>query len=342
MKQIDENVDLTETYEIKKRECLSEKEYAKVDAFIMKRTTTGEFINTLNYMDYHPQNRFKDDSIVIFDKGSQEVRGVMLAATEDSDTVISHPGTTFAGLILDRKAKLSVLEAVVDIMLGYYEKEYQTIIIKSKPDCYMIQPFHIIDYLLLQRGYLPGFSGLSNVIDIRTVRAEEDIFALFDSVKRNQVRKVLKEKKFRFSVGDEIREDVWQKMNENLKRKFDTQTTHTLQEIRELKRRCFENIKSYYVDTIDGEYGAFALVFLFKNVFHTQYLDVNYQFTGQYPNLLLVLEMIKEAAKNGYSYFSFGASTEKQGAVLNRGLYHYKAGYGGGEILLPVYKMEKT
>lgn len=44
----------------------------------------------------------------------------------------------------------------------------------------------------------------------------------------------------------------------------------------------------------------------------------------------------------GYCYFSFGASTEQEGEILNQGLYHYKAGYGGGDILLPVYTKVKA
>ena len=330
-------MDLIDKYEIRKRKDLSERDCLKVDSFIMKESTTGEFINTFKFLEYHPKDRFVDDSIVVVDCGSQEVKGVMLAAQDGCGGIISHPGTTFAGPIVDREAKLDVIQSVMDIMLGYYEKKYQQVKIKKIPEYYMQQPFQLIDYILLRRGYSFGMSAMANIININQIDSEEDILKLFDSKKRNHTRKVLKEKNFVFSSDDIIRGDVWENMNANLKNKFDSKTTHTLEEIRNLKERCPSDIKAFYVDHVNGEYAAFALGFFFKNVFHTQYLDVNYKYTGQYPNLLLVLKMIGEARKMGYSFFSFGASTEDEGSVLNTGLYNYKSGYGGGAILLPVY-----
>lgn len=328
---------LIDNLEIKQKVELTEKQAAKADAFIMKESTTGEFINTFRYLDYHPEGRFQDDSIVVLDKGSGEIRGVMVAARGDNDSIVSYPGTTFAGPIVDRAAKLETTEAVLDSMLGYYESRYREVRIKKQPDYYSRQPFHLIDYILLRRGYTYGMSALANIICIDRMNTEEDILALFHSKRRNQVRKVMKEGQFMFTAQEEIRKAVWKNMNENLQNKFGAKTTHTLEEIRDLQSRLPDNIRAFYADTADGTYGAFALCFLFKNVFHTQYLDVNYEHAGQYPNLLLILKLIQEAGGMGYHYFSFGASTEDGGKVLNRGLYSYKAEYGGGDILLPVY-----
>lgn len=327
---------LSDKYEIIQKKDLTEKQIIRADAFIMKDSTTGEFINTFNYLEYHPAERFQDDSIAVIDRGSGEIRGIMIAAY-DGDYVTSYPGTTFAGPVVDRAAKLEVTEAVLDKMLSYYESKYHEIKVKKIPEYYTLQPFHLIDYIFLQRGYVYGMSALANIICIDGVHSEDDILALFHSKRRNQVRKVVKEKGFILSAEDNIRENVWKNLNNNLQSKFRTGTTHTLEEIRELKRRCPNQIKAYYVDTKEGEYGAFAIVFLFKNVFHTQYLDVNYTYAGQYPNLLLILKLIEKAREIGYRYLSFGASTEDGGDVLNRGLYNYKAEYGGGDILLPVY-----
>lgn len=328
---------ITDNLEIRQKSELTERQTAKADAFIMKDSTTGEFINTFRYLDYHPEGRFQDDSIVVLDKGSGEIRGVMAAALGDNDSIVSYPGTTFAGPVVDRTAKLEVTEAVLDSMLGYYESRYREVRIKKQPEYYSAQPFHLIDYILLRRGYTYGMSALANIICIDGLGTEDDVLALFHAKRRNQVRKVIKEGQFMFAAQEEIREAVWENMNGNLRNKFGAKTTHTLEEIRDLQSRFPDHIKAFYADTADGTYGAFALCFLFKNVFHTQYLDVNYEHAGQYPNLLLILKLIQEACGMGYRYFSFGASTEDGGEVLNRGLYGYKAEYGGGDILLPVY-----
>ena len=318
---------------------LADRQKKEVDAFIMKESTNGEFINSPKYLGYHPEGRFKDDSVVIVDAGSKAIRAVLMAAqvNGDEDSIISHPGTTFAGPIIDRKVRIELIEEVLDIMLCYYESKYRKIELKLSPAYYAGQACHVIDYYLLKRGYTYGMTGLANIIHISGIETEEDILQLFNSKRRNQVRKVIKEDFFEFQEEKIIKPLIWENMNKNLETKFQSKTTHTFEEICDLKLRYEPNILPFYVDTKEGEYGAFGLVYKFKNVFHTQYLDLNYDYSGKYPNLFLILKLIKKARECGYNYFSFGASTEDGGKILNYSLYNYKAEYGGGDIILPLY-----
>ena len=322
-----------EKIELIQIEMLTEKERNSVDAFLLSPNTNGEFINSLGYLAYHPRERFTEDSVVVRDVASKTVRGVMLATIdpENPKRVVSHMGTTFAGPILDQKLSIEGIETVLDLLMNYYEQRYEEIILKTTPPCYTAQPFDSIGYFLLRRGYTFGMTALANVIDLTQLHTEVDILQLFDAKKRNQTKKALKNESFIFGTSPCIRSEVWDQMNENLYHK----------EICDLARRVPERIQAFYVDTSDGDYGAFALVYKFKNVYHTQYLDTNYHYTGEYPNLLLVLRLIEQAMKEGYRYFSFGASTEAGGNIMNTGLYNYKSGYGGGDILLPKYTWRK-
>lgn len=319
---------------------ISERERKAVDAFILNADTNGEFINSLKYLGYHPEGRFIDRSVCVIDKGSGEIRGVLPAAEVpgDSETVISHPGTTFAGVIVNRKLSVKSMEEIVNLFMEFYEERYESVIIRLRPDFFAVQPFGDLSYFLLKRGFHYRMTGLSNVIDISGIRDENDIFALYDSTKRNQVRKVLRDGQFVFHDQNEVRRDVWLSMNQILEEKHHAHSTHTFEEMNELMGRVPDHISAYHVDHNNGEYGAFALIYRFKNVFHTQYLDTNYQYTGQYPNLLLIHKLIQTAREEGYSKFSFGISTENHGEILNYGLYNYKAGYGGGSILQGEYE----
>lgn len=325
---------------VKEIECALDKEKKAIDDFILSNDTNGEFINSLHYLAYHPKGRFTDKSIFVIDEGSGGIRGVFVAAEDpdNSKIIISHPGTTFAGIIVNRRLSIKSLEEIISIIMEYYEKRYDTVIVKLRPEFFSIQPFGGISYFLLKRGYQYHMSGLSNVIDISGVQNEEDIFALYDSTKRNQVRKALREKQFVLSDKNEIRRDVWTNMNNVLEEKHNAHSTHTFEEMRELMERVPRHISAYHVDKPDGEYGAFALIYKFKNVFHTQYLDTNYKYTGQYPNLLLIHKLIQIAREDGYTKFSFGVSTENHGQYLNYGLFNYKAGYGGGSIVQADYE----
>ena len=326
-------------YELVKIQELSEKEKQACDRFIMSESTSGEFINSLNYLAYHPKNRFIDDSILVRDIESKTIRGVVVATVDciDNNTIVSHSGTTFAGPIIDGKLGIDKALEVLDILTSYYEEKYKKIIFKLRPQWYDGQPFGKVEYYLFNHGYTGSQIALANVINIAGINTQEDVLKLFDSKRRNQVKKVIKEDLFHFSVGQDILSDVWVNMNDNLNKRFASHTTHTFEEIIDLKQRCGEHIAPYYVNDSNGNYGAFGLIYKFKNVFHTQYLDVNYEYTNHYPNLLLIMYLILEARKLGYSKFSFGPSTENAGAVINTGLYSYKAGYGGGDIIMPCY-----
>ena len=325
---------------IKELEHASERERKLIDDFILNPDTNGEFINSLNYLGYHPRGRFEDKSIFIVDEGSGNIRGVFIAA-EDIDNpkrIISHPGTTFAGIIVNKKLSIKNLEEIVNLIMEYYEKRYESIVVRLRPEFFDIQPFGEVSYFLLRRGYRYCMSGLSNVIDISNIHNEDDIFRMYDATKRNQVRKALREKQFIINNTNKLRKDVWDNMNNTLKEKHNAHSTHTFDEIEELMRRVPTNISAYYAEKIDGEYGAFALVYKFKNIFHTQYLDTNYKYTGQYPNLLLIHNLLQIARQEGYAKFSFGVSTENHGLYLNCGLFNYKSGYGGGSVVQAEYE----
>lgn len=325
--------------ELMKVSSLSAKEIEKVDSFILDQNTNGEFINTISFLDYHHEKWFKDDSIIIRDSGSKNIKGVMVACVlpDAKDKIISHAGTTFSGPIINYTDSFEMTSKCIEMMFDYYEEKYKTIELRIPPVFFGAQPFGIIDFMLLNRGFQYRMKGLSNIIDLSHVNNEEDVFSMFNGKRRNQVKKVCRSEKFIFQENDEISADVWEQMNNNLNRKFGVSATHSIEDIRDLKSRFPNNIKAYYVNTNNGEYGAFCLAFKFKNVFHTQYLDTNYEYTGQYPNLYLIKELILLSINEGYNYFSFGASTENNGEYMNEGLYSYKAGYGGGSILLPMY-----
>ncbi|HPT59845.1 MAG TPA: GNAT family N-acetyltransferase [Fervidobacterium sp.] len=316
-----------------------DKKRMKIDEFILDKNTNGEFINTFKYLSYHPQDRFLDDSIYVEDENSGNIRCVLMsAATRDnSQVIISHPGTTFAGIVLRNRTSIDELTTIISLIEKYYQSKYQDIILKLSPIIYQTQPNQLLEYLLFRNGYQFGFTALANVIELTDIKSEDDIFALYTSSGRNHVRRTLIKDLYTFQRESYIDEHIWQSINNNLTSKYKVKATHSYEEISELLRRFPTNIIPYVVYRNSGEYGAFGLVYKFKHVFHTQYLDVNYQLSNENPNYFLIHNLIKIAAEEGYRYFSFGASTENRGQYLNTSLFDFKNAFGGGSILLPMY-----
>ena len=74
---------------------------------------------------------------------------------------------------------------------------------------------------------------------------------------------------------------------------------------------------------------AGSMVFLFgSQVFHTQYLAADQSCLKLYPMNFLDANLIRTARERGFSYFSFGTSTEEHGTVLNKKLAEFKEGFG--------------
>jgi len=321
---------------------MPEKEINKIDAFILDPETNGEFINTIKYLSYHGE-RFLEDSIYVTDKENGSVMGVVLATVDQKHkSVVSYGGTTFAGPVLNLKMSFQHCEAVMELLLDYYERRYQQIKFKITPEFYSNRQIGVISYILLKHGYRYGMTALANVIDLFGITEEETVFRLYDSKRRNQIRKSIRNELFTISRGDAIKSDIWLAMNESLGRKFGVRATHSYEEISELQKKFPKSIIPYEVYSKEGEYAAFALIFKFKNVFHTQYLDVNYAYSKEYPNLFLIHFLIQDAANERYRLFSFGASTEQDGQFLNEGLFTYKQGYGGGSIILPAFDKNRS
>lgn len=325
---------------VKSVRSLEEKEKSRTNSFILDDNTNGEFINSIEYLSYHPEKRFNDESIVIIDRESGSIKCVLMAASTHAEPykLISHPGTTFSGLVCDKNLKYDELMMLIDVIEEHYkELNYKEIILKMTPAQYGEQPYQVIEYALMMKAYNFGITAMVNMIDLFKVKNEVDVFSLYSSGRRNHVKSSIKKDVLTFSKLDYLNKEIWDNINDNLKNKFGTNTTHSYDEIEELCLRFPQNISSYVVYKDGNEYGAFALVFKFKNVFHTQYLDMNYSLSGYYPNLYLMHYLICEAIILGYRFFSFGSSTESSGAHLNEGLYNYKNGFGGGSILLPKY-----
>ncbi|MCI8378508.1 MAG: GNAT family N-acetyltransferase [Lachnospiraceae bacterium] len=329
-------------FTLKKRQDWTKSETTRVNKFIMDKSTNGEFIHAPFFLEYHPKNRFTDDSVAIFDLNCGTVAGVMMAAVDPNNKrcVISHPGTTFAGPVVKNGASISLKERIVSMLLNYYESIYSKICIKTVPEIYTTQCYGEISYFLLKRGYNIGMTALANVANISKYHSEDEVFELYKGKRRNHIRKAIALNNFKLESNKTIRKDVWDHMTDNLCKKFHSRPTHSYSEVCSLVERCPEYIKAYYANSKDGDYGAFALIFQFKNVFHTQYLDTNYAYAGQYPNLFLIHHLFLEAIKTGCTFFSFGSSTENGGNYLNQGLHNYKAEYGGGSIILPIYQKD--
>ena len=128
----------------------------KWDAFVMQHAMNGTFLHTRRFLQYHPQGRFTDASLMIYN--GQELCAVIPAAVQMVDgrrMLRSHPGSTFGGVIMGpellRAPRLVELMGELDQWL--MRQGYEACELKLTSDLFSTLPTDCLQYALYHAGY---------------------------------------------------------------------------------------------------------------------------------------------------------------------------------------------
>jgi len=133
-------------------------------------------------MEYH-QERFEDASLMIY---KEQKLVAVLPANRKGDTVFSHQGLTYGGLLLSPKAKLTeVISIFKSVLISLKAKKISGLIIKQLPVFYATVPAQELEYLAF-------------ICDAKTIRI--DAASVIDmrnrlAIQSNRVEGVKKAKK---------------------------------------------------------------------------------------------------------------------------------------------------
>ena len=297
---------------------------ASWDHFV-RQSKNGLFLFQRNYLEYHA-NRFSDSSLLFF-QGAELV--ALMPANRVDDTVVSHGGITFGGIISGQKMKtvrmLHVFSALVNKLR---ERAVKKLIYKAIPHIY------------------------------HTLPAEEDLYALFlhnarlfrrdvsSTVAAAQKPPVAKGRKGALrramSQGLEVAraEEFCQFMaieDANLQSRYGARPVHTATEMQLLAGRFPDNIK-LYTASLRCEMLAGVIIYESRNVAHTQYIA-----STEKGRSLGALDCIMNVLLNEVymekPYFDFGTSTLEEGRTLNATLIQNKESYGGRATVHDFYEL---
>lgn len=308
----------------------------KWDEFI-KKSANGTFLQSRLFLDYHPQGRFEDNSL-LFMNGSNII--AMMPAnliTGKEKILYSHQGSTFGGIILSKQSmNIGYLDLIFKCLHDYLlENHFDKIILKQPGKIYTNEVSELLDYYYFLNDYV---SSLEVGYYIDYSKYNEDVISNFSSSRRRDYRYSLKNE-LSFSHL-EAYDDImcfYDILCDNYK-KFDKKPVHSLDELIDFKFHRLPQNTDFYGVYLKDEMIAGGMIFKFASqVFHTQYLAVRQDMTNIYANEFLYTKLIETAKEEGYRYISFGTSTFDGGRVLNRKLAQYKEGYGTFEYVNRTY-----
>lgn len=284
------------------------------------------FLFHRNFMEYH-KDRFEDYSLLVFE---DDKLIAVLPANRVGDTVYSHQGLSYGGLVLETKSKLShVISIFKNILKFLNENEIFKINIKLIPSFYCTTFSEELGYcLFILDAKLYRRDSLS-VIDLTTK-------IQFSKDRKEGVKKGIKKE---LIVREEATFDLfWDEiLIPNLSNKHQVKPVHSKEEIIKLKNKFPENIRQFNV--YDGtKIVAGTTIFVNKNVVHSQYISGN-ESKNENGSLDFLHNYLITVIFKDKNYFDFGISNEDAGRKINSGLLYWKESFGAKTVTQSFYEV---
>jgi len=302
------------------------------DDFVLNHSINGNFLQTRNFLNYHPSGRFVDVSLLYYD-AKNNLRAAIPAAVvegEKGKSFVSHPGSTYGGIVIDEKScSAKRLQAIIDDLLSYLKSNGFIAADLRFPPSFLCKDgcISLMEYMLQLNGFSVQHE-LTTYVDLTDYK--DDITANFSQGKRTDIHNALKAGFTYRSLESEKEIGSFYGLLENNLQKHNAKPVHSLDELIMLNEQRLADESELVGVFLDGELIAGGWLFLFENqhAVHTQYLCADDALSKISPMTFLYYSIIKEAKEKGYQKVSWGISTEEHGTVLNWGLTESKESYG--------------
>lgn len=287
------------------------------------------FLFNRSYMDYHA-DRFQDASLMIYRK---EQLYALLPANRLGDTLYSHQGLTYGGLITKKKATAAeICELFIKINEYLYHSGVQRVIYKPTPWIYHCYPAEEDLYALTYICHAQLTSrDISSTIPL-------DSLMTFGKDRRRGVRKATR-------AGVTVRESkdlatFWDILDKNLTNKYAIHPVHSLEELTLLHSRFPNSIRLFMAYNDKGIAIGGTIIYEMPQVVHTQYISASPEGKRLGAIDLLFDYILNDVYANHKGFFDFGKSTEEEGKILNTTLIFQKEGFGGRGVCYDCYTWE--
>ncbi|MGA7243270.1 MAG: GNAT family N-acetyltransferase [Terracidiphilus sp.] len=305
-----------ELYESRHKTCWDE---------FVRQSKNGVFMFYRDYLEYHA-DRFNDFSLLFF----QNDRLIaLMPGNRVDDTVVSHGGLTFGGIVSDSQMTTPLmLRVFAELVDDLRARDIRKLIYKATPHMYHILP------------------------------AEEDLYALFVHnarlVRRDVATTVIAGRKLPLARSRRkilkraqsqglkvVRSSDYDRFmsiaRDNLQMRHGVLPVHTAAEMQLLESRFPENIKLFTVEQ-NGEMLGGLIIYESQMVAHGQYRNATAEGL-RLGALDLVMDVLLSDVYTGKPYRDFGISTTENGRTLNAGLIQNKESYGGRAMVYDFYEL---
>ncbi len=285
----------------------------------------GFFLFDRGYMEYHG-DRFSDESLLFFD--DDELVAVLPASRHD-DQLRSHGGLTFGGFVYGVKMKQRRMLECFDALCQYVrERGISRIVYKVVPYIYNLSPAQEDLYALWRQGAILSKRDVSSTIDLRSpIKMPKGRKAQISRARREGV-----------VISDSCDYDAFITLeNAVLQSRHGAMAVHSAKELALLASRFPQNIRLVQAKK-DDELLAAAVLFVYPNLVHTQYM-ANSDYGCEIGALDLLVSEQLTLYTGQKDYFDLGTSMGDSSTGLNEGLVSQKEGFGGRAVMYDTYEL---
>ena len=304
------------------------------DLFV-QNANNGTLFHLRKFLNYHPEDRFKDHSVEIYKKN------VLLSVFPAADIIIdnkkmlaSHPGSSYGSFI--SKEELSIKDAIemVSKLIEYSSKKgFEGIQLTIPPVFHSKRLSNYIEYSLL----LNGFDYFKREVT-STLTIEESEDKILNKFKPSHQRALRKSQKLgvRTRITGRV-DEFFSMLKSNLKIRHGVDPTHSLIELKLLIKLFPESINIFGA-FYDNQMIAGVLNIVVKDdVALAFYIGHNEDFQELRPLNLLFFDIFKWGLKNNIKVYDFGTFTDK--GIANMGLGRFKESFGASGVFRDSFKI---
>lgn len=289
------------------------------DNFVINNTF-GTVYHLRNFLEYHPENRFEDHSILIY---SNNILVCILPCCKNNDIYFSYKGTTYGGPVIHNDwLSIDKMKLIIDKIFEYYNNKIE---FRLANDIYFSDHIKLLYFLLSQKlNIIPELSW--------HIKSNDDFITQINN-KRNKkyLKKMINDNNINCFITNNKNDYInfYNILKINLNKNHYTNPTHTLEEFLDIKERIKDYIYLFIVKQEEKILGGVFVIKVTNKCLYTFYISRNIEYNTS--AIIYAMYTISLFAKeNNIQYIDYGISTEKCGKNINIGLSEYKQNTLGG------------
>ena len=291
-------------------------------------SNNGTIFHLRKFLNYHSKDKFVDHSILIIK--NKKLFSVFPAAervVSNQKLLVSHPGSSVGSFVIPENLSIANSIELVSQIKNYAKKSgFNGIQITLPPNLYQKRLSNYMDFAFFRGGFIYKKREITSILFL-----EKNIETTLKKFRPSHRRAV----KIAQSKGVLVREsekydEYYKILQKNLSKRHGVNPTHTLRELKKLKRIFKDKIKLFSA-FIDGKMIAGIVNFIINEQVVLAFYISHDELYNQYrPLNILFYEVFSWAIESKYKVYDFGIFTVNE--KPNMGLGRFKENFGASGI----------